>query len=96
MNGSIVSISMLIELFGWISIPWENFDGGSGSSRSLSPVTKMLFIIMRQHTSLAATTLIIFDHFNLQPPVTEPTLEMIQYIYYAAISDCYLIRNSGS
>jgi hypothetical protein len=35
MNGSIVSISMLIELFGWISIPWENFDGGSGSSRSL-------------------------------------------------------------
>jgi hypothetical protein len=35
MNGSIVSISMLIELFGWISIPWEIFDGGSGSSRSL-------------------------------------------------------------
>jgi hypothetical protein len=36
---SIVSTSMLFEP-GWISIPWEYFDGESRSSRSLSHVTR--------------------------------------------------------
>jgi hypothetical protein len=50
MNGSIVSISILIELFGWISIPWENFDGGSGSSRSLS---RDLYIFLPSESAMA-------------------------------------------